>query len=151
MSEAPGSPTSRLLVEFADAVTCEPLPASRGWRCAGLARATDDSLQTCELLLSAVQLPAGGAAPPARLHELVVRLLPAADLPVAGLCLALRAREGLFVVQARAMQLHRDASQGFFRAVPPVRVPIATRCGWALRLLLLRLPLVARRLIRSTE
>ncbi len=49
------------------------------------------------------------------------------------------------------MQVHRDASADFFRAVRPVRVPWRTRAFWALLLTLLRAPLVSKRLIRSAE
>jgi hypothetical protein len=147
MSDSPGSPASRMLVEFTQDVACEPFTAGRDWRCSGLARASDGSLQPCELLLSAAQLPAGGPAPPARLQDVSVRLVTQAEASEPGVCLTLGAREGVFVVRARAMQLHRDAAQSFFRAVPPARVPLATRCAWALLLTLLRLPVVARRLV----
>jgi hypothetical protein len=54
-------------------------------------------------------------------------------------------------LQARAVQLHRDVSAEFFRAVPPQRVPLRMGLGWWLLLSLLRIPGAASllRLIRG--
>ncbi len=46
-------------------------------------------------------------------------------------------------LQARQVQLHRDAAAMFYGAVPPVRVPLRLRLGWALLLTALRVPGVA--------
>jgi hypothetical protein len=56
-------------------------------------------------------------------------------------------------LQARAVQLHRDAAVEFFRAVPPPRVPSRVRLGWWLLLSLLRLPGAASllRIIRGAR
>jgi hypothetical protein len=43
-------------------------------------------------------------------------------------------------LQARQVQLHRDAAAMFYGAVPPVRVPLRLRLGWALLLTALRVP-----------
>lgn len=43
-------------------------------------------------------------------------------------------------LQARQVQLHRDAAAVFYGAVPPVRVPLRLRLGWALLLTMMRLP-----------
>jgi hypothetical protein len=43
-------------------------------------------------------------------------------------------------LRARSVQLHRDAAAAFFGAVPPPRVPLHLRFGWALLLTLLRIP-----------
>ncbi|MGH8231318.1 MAG: hypothetical protein ACRESY_05805, partial [Steroidobacteraceae bacterium] len=43
-------------------------------------------------------------------------------------------------LQARAVQVHRDASAEFFRALPPPHVPLRVRLGWWLLLSLLRVP-----------
>lgn len=43
-------------------------------------------------------------------------------------------------LRARSVQLHRDAAAAFFGAVPPPRVPLHIRLGWALLLTLLRIP-----------
>ena len=45
-----------------------------------------------------------------------------------------------FALQARQVQLHRDAAAIFYSAVPPVRVPLRVRLGWALLLTALRVP-----------
>jgi hypothetical protein len=42
--------------------------------------------------------------------------------------------------QARSVQLQRDAAAAFYRALPPPRVPLRLRLGWALLLAALRLP-----------
>ena len=84
---------------------------------------------------SAVALPAG-------LHDATVIEIAgeSADAPrqfrieSPGLTVAL---------QARQVQLHRDAAAVFYSAVPPVRVPLRLRLGWALLLTALRVPGVA--------
>ena len=43
-------------------------------------------------------------------------------------------------LQARQVQLHRDAAAIFYDAVPPVRVPLRLRLGWALLLTMMRVP-----------
>jgi hypothetical protein len=43
-------------------------------------------------------------------------------------------------LQARQVQVHRDAAAQFYSAVPPVHVPMRLRLGWALLLTLLRVP-----------
>jgi hypothetical protein len=43
-------------------------------------------------------------------------------------------------LQARQVQLHRDAAATFYSAVAPVRVPLRLRLGWALLLMALRVP-----------
>jgi hypothetical protein len=43
-------------------------------------------------------------------------------------------------LQARSVQLHRDAAAAFYGAVPPPRVPLKLRLGWTLLLSVLRIP-----------
>jgi len=43
-------------------------------------------------------------------------------------------------LQARSVQLHRDAAAAFYGAVPPPRVPLKMRLGWTLLLSVLRIP-----------
>jgi hypothetical protein len=43
-------------------------------------------------------------------------------------------------LQARSVQLHRDAAAAFYAAVPPLRVPLRLRLGWSLLLAALRIP-----------
>ena len=47
--------------------------------------------------------------------------------------------------------MHRDAARPFYGAVPPPRVPLRLRLGWALLLTVLRLPGVGRLLLRKCE
>ncbi|MGH8144136.1 MAG: hypothetical protein ACREU2_16680 [Steroidobacteraceae bacterium] len=58
------------------------------------------------------------------------------------------AAAGSFELQAGSVQVHREVARAFFGAVPPVRVPLATRLGWMLLLGLLRLPGAARLLAK---
>ena len=152
-----GSPPTGLLAEFAGAVACESLRGGRDLRLSGraLARNTDGGGQNnaapqfAQLLLCEV-LPSSGGALPTLLHELIARVCAAPPSAGGGVSLQLAALEGVFVVGVRAVRLHRDASQRFFRVVPPPRVPVRTRAGWALLLRLLRLPPLYKRLIRSS-
>jgi hypothetical protein len=74
---------------------------------------------------------------PAKLHD--VQLFDRAA--AAGTrTLHLQAREQQLELVCRSLQLHRDAGRPFFTAVPPVRPPAATRLGWAVLLLVLRIP-----------
>jgi hypothetical protein len=43
-------------------------------------------------------------------------------------------------LQARSVQLHRDAAAAFYAAVPPPPVPLRLRLGWPLLLAALRIP-----------
>ena len=49
-----------------------------------------------------------------------------------------------YSVQARAVQVHRDAQRAFYAAVPGVKATLANRVGWVTLLTLLRLPGAAR-------
>ncbi len=74
---------------------------------------------------------------PSTLHE--VHLLELDDKE--GMrCFQIRARELQMTLRARSLQLHRDAHNAFFSAVPPPRVLWRRRLGWALLLWALRLP-----------
>jgi hypothetical protein len=154
-----GSPPIGLLAEFAGAVACESLRGGRDLRLSGraLARNTDGggqgnaAPQPAQLLLCEVRPTPGASALPTLLHELIARVCAAPQSAGGGVSLQLAALEGVFVVGVRAARLHRDASQPFFRVVPPPRVPVRTRAGWALLLRLLRLPPLYKRLIRSSK
>jgi len=55
----------------------------------------------------------------------------------------IEAREGEYLIHARAVQLHAAASAAFFAVLPPTHVGLFTRWGWSLLLSLLRVrPLV---------
>jgi hypothetical protein len=62
--------------------------------------------------------------------------------PAGGWRLRSGARE--YPVQARAVQVHRDARRAFHAAVPGAKATLANRAGWATLLTLLRLPGAAR-------
>lgn len=85
---------------------------------------------------------ASGAALPARLDN--VRVIEIAGDAQDGLRRFRIESPGLtLALQARHVQLHRDAAAEFYRAVPPVQVPLRLRLGWALLLTALRVPGVA--------
>jgi len=56
----------------------------------------------------------------------------------------LRSDTRQYPVQARAVQVHRDARRAFHTAVPGVQATLANRVGWATLLTLMRLPGTAR-------
>lgn len=81
----------------------------------------------------------GLAALPAQLHDVRLLTASAAEAPSTRRIL-LSARELQLELSAHSVQLHRDAARAFFGAVPPARVPLPRRLGWALLLLALKLP-----------
>jgi hypothetical protein len=82
---------------------------------------------------------ASGAAPPARLDN--ARVIEIAGEAQVGLRRFRIESPGLtLALQARQVQLHRDAAAEFYGAVPPVHVPLRLRLGWALLLTALRVP-----------
>jgi hypothetical protein len=131
---APASST-RALIAFAGAVQCEYSDGAVNLVLRGYSRASGGShAAVTEVLFSdasALKLPSG-------LRDLQVSELSAPDgaprrfrIDGAGLPLML---------QARSVQLHRDAAESFYGAVPPPCVPLRLRLGWALLLSVLRIP-----------
>ncbi len=132
---APGS-SARELIAFEGPVQCEAARGAVNLVLRGAARAPRGPRAGLTQVLfsgaSAVALPAG-------LRDATVIEMPAAsrDAPrqfridSPGFTLAL---------QARQVQLHRDAAAIFYYAVPPVRVPLRLRLGWAVLLTALRVP-----------
>ena len=107
--------------------------ATRVWRppvvqvlFSGVARITPQlpvslhAVRVAEIEAAAASSPHAGAAPPLR-------------------CFCIDASEGHFEVLARGLQLHQDAHEAFFSAVPAREAPLALRWGWSLLLWLLRL------------
>jgi hypothetical protein len=94
-------------------------------------------------LTEALFSDASAAAVPGALRDArVIELLPAA---AAGPGPALRrfridSAQLQLELQARSVQLHRDAAAAFYGAVPPLRVPLRLRLGWSLLLAALRIP-----------
>jgi len=142
LSASESSP--RELVAFAGAVQCEHSVGAVNLVLRGYSSATrGPHAVLTEVLFSdatALELPSG-------LRDLRVSELPTADgvLPATGEHIAARRFRidgaGLQLsLQARSVQLHRDAAAAFYGAVPPPRVPLRVRFGWALLLTLLRIP-----------
>jgi hypothetical protein len=130
---APG-PSARELIAFAGAVQCEHSDGTvnlvlRGYGSVsgGLPAAVTEVLFSDA---SALALPSG-------LRDLRISELSAPDgarwfrIDGAGPPLTL---------QARGLQLHRDAAAAFYGAVPPPRVPLKLRLGWMVLLSVLRIP-----------
>ena len=135
--EQPGGAVNLVLRGHADALPRVPLGA-----------APDAGAGSTEVLFSGatqVTLPAG-------LHDVrVIELLDAPALtPALAAALApaigtvrdfrLQGPQLSVALQARSVQLHRDAGAAFYRALPPPRVPLRLRLGWSLLLAALRLP-----------
>lgn len=133
----------RELVAFTDAVQC-----TRADGAVNLVLSGDAT----ELLFEG----ATAVAVPAQLRG--ARVLEVADVAGDGAAAGRRRfrieAAGLKIdLQARAVQLHRDAAAEFFGAVPPPRVPLRVRLGWWLLLWLLRIPGAASllRMIRGAR
>jgi hypothetical protein len=82
---------------------------------------------------------ATAVALPASLHDATVIEIAGAA-PDAQRQFRIESPELTLALQARQVQLHRDAAAVFYGAVPPVRVPLRLRLGWALLLTMMRLP-----------
>jgi hypothetical protein len=86
---------------------------------------------------------ASAAAVPGALRDArVIELLPAAAAAAGPALRRFRidSAQLQLELQARSVQLHRDAGAAFYRAVPPLRVPLRLRLGWSLLLAALRIP-----------
>jgi hypothetical protein len=134
----------RELVAFAGAVQCEHSVGAVNLVLRGYSSATRGlRAAVTEVLFSdatALALPSG-------LRDLRISELPAADgaQPATGERSSARSfridsAELQLTLQARSVQLHRDAAAAFYGAVPPPPVPLRLRLGWALLLLVLRIP-----------
>jgi hypothetical protein len=86
---------------------------------------------------------ASAAAVPDALRDARVIELLAAAAPAPGPALRrfrIDSAQLQLELQARSVQLHRDAAAAFYGAVPPLRVPLRLRLGWSLLLAALRIP-----------
>jgi hypothetical protein len=136
---SPPDSSARELIAFDGPVQCEAAHGGVNLVLCGAARVKQGPRTGLAQVLfsgaSAVALPAG-------LHDATVIEIAAEEqdaprqfrIESAGLTLAL---------QARQVQLHRDAAAVFYGAVPPVSVPLRLRLGWAVLLTALRVPGVA--------
>jgi hypothetical protein len=140
---APAS-SPRELIAFAGAVQCEHGVGAVNLVLRGYGSATRGlHAAVTEVLFSdatALALPSG-------LRDLTISELPAPDgaQPATGersaaRCFRIDSAGLQLTLQARSVQLHRDAAAAFYGAVPPPRVPLRLRLGWALLLLVLRIP-----------
>jgi hypothetical protein len=127
-------PAMRELVAFAGPVQCERFAGAVNLVLRGDERAPSGSnAGVTEVLFS----DSGDVALPADLRDIRVVELPVVVAPrrfridCPGLQLE---------IQARSVQLHRDAAAAFYGAVPPPRVPLRLRFGWSLLLSVLRIP-----------
>jgi hypothetical protein len=128
--------SARELIAFEGPVQCETVHGAVNLVLRGAARATRGPRAGLTQVLFS---DASAVALPASLNDATVIEIAAASqqaprqfrIESPGFTLAL---------QARQVQLHRDAAAIFYNAVPPVRVPLRLRLGWALLLTALRLP-----------
>ncbi len=126
-------PASRALIDIPGAVACTPGAGAVSLVLTG--RQGDAEVAAHLASVDAESL----AGLPSVLHE--VRLYELSHPEGSGARrFELHARELQRELRARSLQLHRDAGREFFRAVPPVHVPLVRRAGWSLLLWLLRMP-----------
>jgi hypothetical protein len=93
------------------------------------------------VLFAGASASGGLSGLPEKLHE--VRLFDG-DGPGGARQVQLQSRELQLALVSRSLQLHRDVAGPFFTAVPPVRISLAMRLGWAVLLSVLRIPGAAR-------
>jgi hypothetical protein len=132
----------RELIAFAGPVRCERPHGAINLVLRGFARATQGPRAgASELLFSAASAV---ALPPDLRYARVIALEAEPGAPdSAPRHFRIESAEVRLELQARCAQLHRDAAQAFFGAVPPPRVPLRLRLGWWLLLTALRIPGVA--------
>jgi len=124
----------RELIAFDGVVDCRPQTGAINLMLCGFERRGPGTQARV-----AVQALFGSAVNPlpSQLHAL--RIFELEEAPDARRFL-LQAQELQLTLQARSLQLHRDAAAAFFGAVPPPYVLWRRRLGWALLLWALRLP-----------
>jgi hypothetical protein len=128
-------------VEFEGPVECAPGSGAITLTLRGRERGGG----SVEALLAGISSSSELTGVPGKLHE--VRLFDGAAAPdtrSGARQVRLESRELQLDLAARSLQLHRDTGGPFFAAVPPVRIPAATRLGWAVLLSVLRIPGAAR-------
>ena len=131
------SPASnpRELVAFAGAVQCEVPAGAVNLVLRGYPRTTQGGRgELTEVLFSEV----GALELPGDLRD--ARVIELAAIAGAPQRYRIESPEVQLELRARSVQLHRDAAAAFFGALPPPRVPLHLRLGWALLLTLLRIP-----------
>jgi hypothetical protein len=135
----------RELIGFDGTVECRAESGPINLVLRGFERAGPGAPRTAAAaLFSAATLPTSDASVPRHLHG--ASLLEHQGAPGEGRYL-IRAQELQLELQARSLQLHREAAAELFGAVPPPRVPWRLRLGWMLLLAVLRVPAAARLLL----
>jgi hypothetical protein len=132
----------RELIAFAGPVHCESVHGAINLVLRGFARATQGPRgDVSEVLFSG----ASAVTLPPDLRD--ARVLALTDEPgksgasdTALRRFRIESPEVRLELQARSVQLHRDAATAFFEAVPPPRVPLRLRLSWWLLLNVLRIP-----------
>lgn len=122
------------LVAFEGAVECAPGSGALNLILRGRERGSGGAVAALFAGASGLR---GLTGLPAKLHD--VRLFDRAAASGARQ-VQLQARELQLDLVSRSLQLHRDAGRPFFTAVPPARIPVVTRLGWAVLLSVLRIP-----------
>lgn len=135
MSAPPSAP--RELIAFAGPVQCECPAGAIGLVLRGQARGVEPARAgLTEVLFSGT----GAVSLPPQLPDARVIELDGNAPDIAPRRYRIESAQLQLELPARSVQLHRDAAAAFFGALPPVRVPLRLRVGWALLLTLLRLP-----------
>jgi hypothetical protein len=158
-------PDARELIGFEGAVSCELQAHAASLRLRGTVRGGADSRTgvgagAAEVAFSGISFADGSPAqlPPMLQQVSVLELpgtvapapapVPPQPAPAPRRSLRIESSAGRFALQARGVQVHRDAAREFFGALPPARVPRSLRAGWALLLTVLRVPGAARLLAK---
>jgi hypothetical protein len=124
---------TRLVAAFRGEVQCQRETGAVQWRLTGADR---DGGGTLEVMLCGV----AGPELPTRLADAELYVRGGPENP----SWELRGGGAALVFSARAVQVHRDASSAFTRALPPILAPWTVRAGWVLLLDALRVPGVMR-------
>jgi hypothetical protein len=131
--------STRELIAFDGPVHCEAARGAVNLVLSGTARVAPGSQLPHGGLTQVLFSGASAVALPAGLHDATVIEIAGAA-PDARRQFRIHTPELQLQLQARQVQLHRDAAAIFYKAVPPVRVPMRLRLGWTLLLTMLRLP-----------
>jgi hypothetical protein len=136
---SPPDSSARELIAFDGPVQCEAPHGAVNLVLCGAARVKQGPRSGLTQVLfsgvSAVALPAG-------LHDATVIEITG-ESPDAPRQFRIESPGLSLALQARQVQVHRDAAAVFYGAVPPVHVPLRLRLGWGLLLTALRVPGVA--------
>ncbi len=143
------APIIRELLGFDGAVECEQQADAKSLRLRGAVRGSGGSCT--EVWFSGVSFSdtrrGDAVSMPAVLQRVSVLELAPAQSTAPRRAFRIEAGADRFELQAASVQVHREAAREFFGAVPPPRVPRATRLGWLALLSILRVPGAVRLLM----